>query len=134
MIQFVLLLAILVPGWATGQSLPLFETDVRIRVVNDDLLYVVMQIDNNSGRTVTELEGFLTELDPSSNIVSEREIVHLHSYEPSLGNGQTAIRGVTYPFLKAMDYRYRYHISHVKFKNDPRIFAYSPAAGLIRIE
>ncbi|MFQ6674546.1 MAG: hypothetical protein ACE5GH_07165, partial [Fidelibacterota bacterium] len=44
----------------TAQPGPLFETDVRVRVVNDDILYVVVQIDNRSGRTVTELEGFLT--------------------------------------------------------------------------
>ncbi|MEE9167627.1 MAG: hypothetical protein V3U24_09265 [Candidatus Neomarinimicrobiota bacterium] len=117
-----------------GQSPSLFETDVRLRVVNDDLLYVVVQINNNSGRTVAELEGFLTELDPSSRIVSERELVHLHTYEPPLGNGQTVVRGVTYPFVRTKGYRYRYHVSRLKFKNDSRIFIYSPTTGLIRIE
>ena len=117
-----------------GQSSSLFETDVRVRVVHDDLLYVVVQIDNHSGRTVTELEGFLTETDPSSTIISEKEITHLHSYEPHLKDGQVLVRGVTYPYDKAEDHRYGYHISHIKFRNDPRIFVFSPGDGLIRIK
>jgi len=112
----------------------MFETDVRVRVVNNDLLYVVVQINNNSGRIVTELEGFLTEIGSSSNIVSEREIVHLHTYESPLRDGDTVVRGFTYSFDKAKDLHFRYHISHIKFRNDPRIFVYNPAVGLIRIE
>lgn len=108
--------------------------DVRVRVVDNDLLYVVVQIDNNSGRTVTELAGFLTEADASLQIVSERDIVHLHTYEPPLTDGQTVVRGFTYPFDRSKDHRYRYHISRLRFRNDARVFAYTPAAGLIRIE
>jgi len=133
-IRSVLLFAFIFAGQVGGQPLPIFKSDVRIRVVDNDLLYVVVQIDNNSGRTVTELKGFLTEIDRSLNIVSERVIVHLHTYESPLRDGQTVVRGFTYPFDKIKDYRYRYHISHIKFRNDPRIFAYSPVVGLIRIE
>lgn len=134
MIPPVLLFAFLFIGQVNGQSLPLVETDVRVRVVNNDLIYVVVQINNNSGRTITELEGFLTETNPSSNIVSEREIVHLHAYESPLRDSETVVRGFTYPFDKAKDLRYRYHVSHLKFRNDPRIFTYTPCAGLIRIK
>ncbi|MDP6457637.1 MAG: hypothetical protein QF613_00520 [Candidatus Marinimicrobia bacterium] len=128
------LLIVALLSLSTAQDRPLFNVDVRIRIVQDDLLYVVVQIDNNSGRTVTQLHGFLTESDPSANIVSEEKIVHLHKYEPMMTDGQTAVRGVTYPFNRAKDHRYRYHISYVKFRNDPRVFAYSPVEGLIRIE
>lgn len=112
----------------------LFEVDVRMRVVNYDLLYVVVQIDNNSGRTVTEIEGYITEVDQKNNIVSELRIVHLHNYEPPLGNGHTVVRGVTYSFDRSQDYRYRYHTCHLKFKGDDRIFIYSPAGELLRID
>ena len=134
MIRSILLFVLIFIGQVSGQPIPLFETEVRILVLDDDLLYVVVQINNNSQRIVTELEGFLTELDPSVNIISEREIVHIHTYESPLKNGQTVIRGFTYPFDKVKDFRYGYHISHIKFRNDPRVFAYSPIVGLIRIE
>jgi hypothetical protein len=32
-----------------SQEAPLFDVDVRIRVVNDEMLYVVVQVDNRSG-------------------------------------------------------------------------------------
>ena len=117
-----------------AQSIPLFETDLRMRVVEDDLLYVVVQIENNSGRTITELEGYLTEVDPSLNIMSEKKVVHLHPYEAPFGPNQTIIRGLTYTFDRTLDYRYRYHISKVRVTNDSRVFMYSPNDGLVRVD
>lgn len=131
LIRFLLLLPV---TGLLAQTVPLFETDLRMRVVEDDMLYIVVQIDNNSGRTITELEGFLTEVDPSLHVVSERKIVHLHPYEAPFGPGQTIIRGLTYLFDRTQDYRYRYHISKVRFTNDSRVYMYSPTAGLVRVE
>lgn len=119
---------------STAQTRPLFHTDVRVRVVNDTLVYVVIQIENSSGRTVTELEGFLTELDSRSDIVSEEKIVHVHDYDPSMRDGNSVVRGTTYPFDASQARRYKYHFSHIKFRNDPRVFLYDPASGLIRIQ
>lgn len=117
-----------------AQPTPLFEVDVRLRVVNDDMLYVVVQIDNRSGRKITELAGYITESTPTEIIVSEEKIVHIHPYDPVLTDGEIAIRGYTYPFKKSMDHRFRYHISRVTFRNDARVFAWSPSDGLIRVE
>ncbi len=129
-----IVLILLVAGITTGQSAPLFEIDVRLRVVNDDMLYVVVQVDNRSGRRVTELAGYITESTPEERIVSEQRIVHVHPYDPVLTDGQTTIRGYTYPFEKSMDHRFRYHISRVTFRNDNRIFTWSPSDGLIRVK
>ena len=117
-----------------SQEAPLFDVDVRIRVVNDEMLYVVVQVDNRSGRRVTELAGYITEATSDDQIVSENRIVHVHPYDPVLTNDQTTIRGYTYPFEKSMDHRFRYHISRVTFRNDARVFAWSPTDGLIRVE
>ena len=111
-------------GTLSSQEAPLFDVDVRIRVVNDEMLYVVVQVDNRSGRRVTELAGYITEATSDDQIVSENRIVH----------DQTTIRGYTYPFEKSMDHRFRYHISRVTFRNDARVFAWSPTDGLIRVE
>tara|TARA_Y100000590_G_scaffold428988_1_gene541020 strand:- start:1089 stop:1460 length:372 start_codon:yes stop_codon:yes gene_type:complete len=121
-------------GTPTAQPAPLFEIDVRLRVVNSDMLYVVVQVDNRSGRKVTELAGYITESKPKERIVSEQRIVHVHPYDPVLTDGQTTIRGYTYPFEVSMDHRFRYHISRVTFRNDNRVFAWSPSDGLIRVE
>ena len=130
----ILLVVIFISGSFTQQPQNLFNIDLRIRVVDDDLLYIVVQIDNNSGRTVTELEGFITELDPFNRVISEHKIIHLHNYEPMLKNDQTVMRGVTYHYDRTNDYRYRYHINHIKFYHDHRIFLYSKLDGLLRIK
>ncbi|MFQ6607261.1 MAG: hypothetical protein ACE5EE_01850 [Fidelibacterota bacterium] len=131
LIQFLFLLPL---AGLFAQTVPLFDIDLRIRVVEDNLLYVVVQIDNRSGRTVSEIEGFITEVDPSLHIVSEKKVTHLHSYEAPFGPGQTIIRGLTYPYEKTQDYRYRYHISKIRFTKDSNIYMYSPVIGLVRIE
>ena len=129
-----LLLLFLVNLGISSQPQLLFEIDVRLRVVNDDLLYVVIQVDNFSGRGVTELTGFITESNSDNTIVSQEKIVHIHPYDPILTDGQMSIRGYTYPFKESMDHGFRYHISRVTFRNDNRVFAWSPFDGLIRIE
>ena len=129
-----IVLILLVAGTADAQSAPLFEIDVRLRVVNNDMLYVVVQVDNRSGRRVTELAGYITETTSEERIVSEQRIVHVHPYDPVLTNGQTTIRGYTYTFEKSMDHRFRYHISRVTFRKDNRVFAWSSSDGLIRVE
>jgi hypothetical protein len=133
-VKRLIVLSLLAAGIAAAQPTPIFEIDVRLRVVNDDMLYVVVQVDNRSGRRVTELAGYITESTPEEMIVSEQRIVHVHPYDPVLTDGQTAIRGYTYPFEKSMDHRFRYHISRVTFRNDDRVFAWSPSDGLIRVE
>ena len=129
-----IVLFLLASGSVVAQPASLFDIDVRLRVVNDDMLYVVVQVDNRSGRMVTELAGYITESTPQERIVSEERIVHIHPYDPLLTDDQTAIRGFTYPFEKSMDHRFRYHISRVTFRNDDRVFAWSPSDGLIRVK
>tara|TARA_B100000029_G_scaffold287389_1_gene281111 strand:- start:4853 stop:5254 length:402 start_codon:yes stop_codon:yes gene_type:complete len=118
----------------SSDSKSLFDIDVRLRVVNDDMLYVVVQVDNFSGRGITELEGFITESNSDDFIVSQKKIVHIHPYDPILTNGQMSIRGYNYKFNKSMDHNFRYHISRLTFRNDNRVFAWSPFGGLIRIK
>ena len=129
-----LLLLFLVNLGISSQPQLLFEIDVRLRVVNDDLLYVVVQVDNFSGRGVTELTGFITESNSDNTIDIHEKIFQIHPYDPILTDGQMSIRGYTYPFKKSMDHGFRYHISRVTFRNDNRVFAWSPFDGLIRIE
>ena len=38
------------------------DIDLRQRVVNDNQIRIVVQIDNNSKRDITELDGFIYEL------------------------------------------------------------------------
>jgi len=112
----------------------LFSTDVRIRVVDKNLLYVVVQIDNDSGRPVRELEGYVTEIDLYSNIITEQKLFHHHEYEPPLASGQTTVRGITYPVDSSKRNTFEYHISRIKFENDSRTYLFTPSEGLLRID
>lgn len=119
---------------ASDPANTLFSVDIRTRVVGDTTLYVVVQVDNRSGASVTELEGFLTALDDRGSISSERKVVHIHTYDSPMRNGHTAIRGTTYALNPKRNAEFRYHISRVRFNNDARVYSWTAAQGLLRIE
>lgn len=129
----ILLIAFFITNIIFPQQNPLFEIDTRIRIVNDETLYVVIQIDNKSGRRVSQLKGFLTELNNKGNIISEKKITHVNNKGPILTSNQSSIRALTFPFKKNLDHRFRYNISKIVFQNDSREFIWTKNDGLIRI-
>ena len=111
----------------------LFHIETRLRVVNEKTLYVIVQIDNKSGRRISQLSGFLTESDINGKIISEKKIVHINSKDPILINNQTSSRGLTFPFNKKLDHKFKYNINKIVFQNDFREFIWTKKEGLIRI-
>jgi len=112
---------------------PLFYIETRLRVINEKALYVIVQIDNKSGRRISQLSGFLTQSTFNGNIISEKKIVHINSKDPILIDNQTSIRGLTFPFNKNLDHRFKYNINKIVFQNDYREFIWTEKEGLIRI-
>jgi len=112
---------------------PLFEIETRLRIVNEKTLYVIVQIDNKSGRRISQLSGFLTQSTYNGNIISEKKIIHINSKGPILIEDQTSIRGLTFPFDKNLDHRFKYNINKIVFQNDYREFIWTEKEGLIRI-
>lgn len=132
-----LLILVLIPLMAFTQdttATTLFSIDVRTRFIPEEKLYVVVQVDNHTGRSITGLEGFLTEVNPQNKIISENPVTLIHMYDPIFRDGQSTSRAFTYAFSPDFGYKYYFHISHITFKADSRVFLYSPSDGLMRIE
>lgn len=111
-----------------------FAVETRIRLVNDNQLQVLVQVDNDSELPVTHLEGFLTGRDGKTKIVLEQRLVMLKSYEPHLVPGNSITRDVVFDNPREKSYSYHFHISKVQFLGDHRVYFYHPECGLTRID
>jgi hypothetical protein len=122
-------------GLLSGQeTYPPLTIDVRPRVLQDEILYVVVQVDNHTNRNIIELEGFVIERDLAGQIVSEKRLKLIHSYDPALPPGNTVNRSLNYPLLPDEQHLFSFQISKIRFAGDHRIYTYHPAVGFIRID
>ena len=64
------------------------DIDLRQRVVNDNQIRIVVQIDNNSKRDITELDGFILRINPKGIVISEKRITFLESLDGILKSNQ----------------------------------------------
>ena len=55
----------------------LLEIDIRERLVNNNQIRIVVQIDNNSKRNIIEIDGFLLRIDHKGKLISEKRITFL---------------------------------------------------------
>ena len=129
----ILMIAFFISNIIFSNQNSLFNIDTRIRVVNEKTLYVVVQIDNKTGRRISQLKGFLTELNNKGDIITEQKIIHVNNRDPLLDFNQSSIRALIFPFKKELDHRFRYNISKIVFQNDSREFIWTKNDGLIRI-
>ena len=55
----------------------LLAVDIRQRIMNDKQIRIVIQINNNSQRNISELDGFLLHINSKGDILSENNIKSL---------------------------------------------------------
>ncbi|MFC1681247.1 hypothetical protein ACFL1S_05610 [Pseudomonadota bacterium] len=111
-----------------------FHVDVRTRVLDGNIVQIVVQVDNNSEYTIVSLEGFITVYGSELNIVEEKRINLVKEFETAMGPGQNESRSFNFEYNRNISRKYTFHISKIKFKGDHRIYGYTPPAGLIRID
>ena len=56
----------------------LLAVDIRQRVMNDKQIRIVIQINNNSQRNISELDGFLLHINSKGDILSENSVTDQH--------------------------------------------------------
>ncbi len=113
---------------------PLFNIEARTRVLDNDILQVVVQVDNNTELSVVSLEGFITVYDTQLKIAEEKHLVLLNKYEAELKPSGSISRSVNFKHNPRLAFTYVFHISRLQFIGDHRSYTYHPAAGLIRID
>lgn len=122
-------------SFVAGQVIePAFSIEVRPRVMDKNRLYVVVQIENQTGRRITDLEGFLSEMGPFGNQISQRRLNMIRRMDPILQPGYSVSRGLHVPNSGKEDRTFVFEISKLKFFGDYRIYTYHHAAGFIRID
>ena len=118
-----------------GQGhLNLFTIDTRPRLLDGNIVQVNIQIDNNSGIAVKQLEGFLNVYDQSRKIIDEQRVIILSDIEPALNDGSSITKSLNFPFDPVTARDYTFHISKIKFIGDYRIYTYHPPNKLVRID
>lgn len=129
------ILILLVVSLITAQTEPnLFDIETRTRVLDGNILQVVVQVNNNSELAVTGMEGFMTVYDTQLAITDEKRLVLIKKYEPELKAHGSISRSLNFNYEPKIAPTFVFHISKIQFTGDHRIYTYHPTAGLIRID
>ena len=110
------------------------DIDLRQRVVNDNQIRIVVQIDNNSKRDITELDGFILRINPKGKVISEKRITFLESLDGILKSNQSGSKYKVFPLSTPKPDRYEFYVAKVRFQNDYRVYTYHPAIGFYRVD
>ena len=111
-----------------------FEIDIRTRIINDSKLLVNVQVTNLVDRPLDYLEGFIREINSNGELLDEKRMVILYSYEPPLQTGFSSTKSIAYPLPGDKPNTYEFHIAKLKFIGESRVFTWHPKVGFIRID
>ena len=128
------LIFILIPFFTFAQKSDPFSIDLRPRVIDNAKIIVNIEITNHLNRPIDYLEGFLSEYSSKGELLNEKRIVLIYSYEPALQTGFSTIKTAKFDLGNEKPSNYEFSISKVKFFGDNRIFAWHKKAGFIRID
>ena len=117
-----------------AQKIDPFSIELRPRVIDNAKVIVNIKITNNFNRPIDYLEGFLSEYSSSGDLLSEKKIVVLYSYDPALQTGVSSSRTAKFDLKNEKPHNYNFNISKVQFFGDNRVFAWHRKVGFIRID
>ena len=112
----------------------LLEIDIRERLVNNNQIRIVVQIDNNSKRNIIEMDGFLLRIDHKGKLISEKRITFLELSDGILEPKQSVSKYKIYPLNNLHPDHYEFYVGKVRLQNDYRIYTYHPAIGFYRVD
>ena len=108
--------------------------DIRQRIMNDKQIRIVIQINNNSQRNISELDGFLFRINSKGDILSEKRIPFLEPVDGALQPKQSVSKDKVFPLNRRRPDRYEFYVAKVRFPNDYRVYTYHPAIGFYRVD
>jgi hypothetical protein len=129
-----LFLGILTFLYGSDNNQDLLHIDVRERLVNNNQIRIVVQIDNNSKREITEIDGFLLQINNKGNIITEKRITFLEATDGLLEPKQSVSKFIVFPLNQIRPDHYEFYVGKVRFQNDYRVYTYHPAIGFYRVD
>ncbi|NOZ74695.1 MAG: hypothetical protein GXO90_04870 [FCB group bacterium] len=101
--------------------------------MDNQKLMVIVDVQNETGKIIVRLEGFLYAKTLSGKIEPERHLEFIAPYE-SLNSGSSRNETALFSFDPLDPWDFRFQISRLEFRDDPRVYTYHPKVGFIRIE
>ena len=120
--------------YGSDNNQDLLEIDLRERLVNDNQIRIVVQIDNNSKREISKLDGFLLQINNKGNVISEKRITFLALADGVLKPKKSVSKFIVFPLNQTRPDRYEFYVGKVRFRNDYRVYTYHPAIGFYRVD
>ncbi len=109
------------------------KIDVRPRIIDQETINIVVQIDNHSKRSINHLEGFVSVISDDGKQLVEKRLVVIGPNDPALHHKRTVSRNIklmlTDPFPS-----YNFNVSKVTFSGDYKVYTYHPEIGFYRID
>jgi len=120
--------------YGSDNNQDLLQIDLRERLVNDNQVRIVVQIDNNSKREISKLDGFLLQINNKGSVISEKRITFLELADGVLKPKQSVSKFIVFPLNQTRPDRYEFYVGKVRFRNDYRVYTYHPAIGFYRVD
>ena len=120
--------------YGSDNNQDLLEIDLRERLVNDNQIRIVVQIDNNSKREISKLDGFLLQINNKGNVISEKRITFLELADGVLEPKKSVSKFIVFPLNQTRPDHYEFYVGKVRFRNDYRVYTYHPAIGFYRVD
>ena len=130
----ILLFCLFLSALYSDEPKDLLAVDIRQRIMNDKQIRIVIQINNNSQRNISELDGFLLHINSKGDILSEKRITFLEHADGALQPKQSVSKDKVFPLNRRRPDRFEFYIAKVRFPNDYRVYTYHPAIGFYRID
>ena len=130
----ILLFCLFLSALYSDEPKDLLAVDIRQRIMNDKQIRIVIQINNNSQRNISKLNGFLLRINSKGDILSEKRITFLEPADGVLRPNQSVSKDKVFPLNHRQPDRFELYIAKVRFPNDYRVYTYHPAIGFYRVD
>ena len=120
--------------YGSDNNQDLLQIDLRKRLVNDNQIRIVVQIDNNSKREISKLDGFLLQINNKGSVISEKRLTFLELADGVLKPKKSVSKFIVFPLNQTRPDRYEFYVGKVRFRNDYRVYTYHPAIGFYRVD
>ena len=130
----ILLFCLFLSALYSDEPKDLLAVDIRQRIMNDKQIRIVIQINNNSQRNISELDGFLLHINSKGDILSEKRITFLELADGALQPKQSVSKDKVFSLNRRRPDRFEFYIAKVRFPNDYRVYTYHPAIGFYRVD
>ena len=102
----ILLFCLFLSALYSDEPKDLLAVDIRQRIMNDKQIRIVIQINNNSQRNISKLDGFLLRINSKGDILSEKRITFLEPADGALQPKNSVSKDKVFPLNRRQPDRF----------------------------